>query len=364
MRTGTSTTPIPSLARWRRLLPLATLAAILVAFGLAAGRSLELARALDNLANLDGARVAAALACAVLLQALKAACWRSFAAALGYPLRWRSALAVYLAGQWFIFVRGAGLSRIAMAGRFGVPYPTAFAVGVAAAVAELGGLALTALVASLSHAAYLVVVLPLACAMAAALWVLGADGGAIGRVEAALPARYTTLRERSVHTRRGRRQTIVLQGAALVARYAAALRHGRRSLRGWSLAVGLASSAAHVVAGGGVLWFAAGALGVGDVAFSLAVLIHALSQLVSKPLPLPLGLGVVVSGTLLLAASGVDLALAALVLVLYRLIGLAANMLVGGAGLLALRILPLPAVAPRLNSAGDTSPGAAGHRQS
>src|SRR5207248_3265876 len=180
---------------------------------------------LDNLANVDGVRVAGALACAVLLQALKAVCWRSFAAALGYPLRWRTALAVYLAGQWFILVRGAGLSRVAMAGRFGVPYPTAFAVGVAAAVGELGGLTLTALVVSLWQVAYLVVTLPLACVIAAAIWLLGTEGGVVGRVEAMLPARYAALRERWAHSLRDRTRTAVLDGAAVVARYATAVQY-------------------------------------------------------------------------------------------------------------------------------------------
>ena len=105
------------LRRLRPFVPIFVLAAIGIAFYLAAGRFLDLARTLESLERLDRALALAGLACGILLYATKAVRWRWYAAATGHLLSWPLALSIYLAGQWFSLARSADLSRVVMAWR-------------------------------------------------------------------------------------------------------------------------------------------------------------------------------------------------------------------------------------------------------
>jgi len=309
---------LAALRRLRPFLPLLVLAAIAIAFYLAAGRFLDLARTLERLERLDLPLTAAGLAVAILLYALKAVRWRWYAVATGYPLRWPLALAIYLAGQWFALARGADLSRVVMAWRYGIPYPVAIAIGAAAGVADFCGLAWAGLAATPWHPEYVVAVLAITAAATVLVWGLGGEGPFGRLIEQELPARY-----------------------------AGAVQSGRLLLRGQPLAVGLAISVLDALAGAGVLLLAALALGLGDVGLPRAMLVYALSQTAGGLSMIPLGLGVVEgSGVLLLVAAGVDASLATAALVLFRLLTLGANMLVGGGGLLTLRLFKPPPGAP------------------
>jgi uncharacterized membrane protein YbhN (UPF0104 family) len=305
------------LRRLRPFVPLLVLAAVGIAFYLAAGRFLDLARTLESLERLDLPLAAAGLGCAILLYTLKAVRWRWYAVATGHPLRWPLALAIYLSGQWFSLARSADLSRVVIAWRYGIPYPVAIAIGAAAGVADFCGLAWAGLAASAWHSEYLVAVLAITAAATALVWGLGGNGPLGKLVEQELPGRY-----------------------------AAAVQSGRRLLRGQALGVGLAISVLDALAGAGVLLLAARALGLDDVGLPRAMLVYALSQTAGGLSMIPLGLGVVEgSGVLLLVAAGVDASLATAALVLFRLLTLGANMLVGGCGLLALRLFKPPASA-------------------
>jgi len=302
------------LGRLRGVLPVAILAAVAVAFYLAVGRFVDLARTLETLERLDPARAAGALGCGLLLYGIKAVRWRWYLATSGYALPWRSALAVYLAGQWFTLARSADLSRVVIATRFGLPYALTIAVSAAAGVADFWGLAWLGLASCIWFPQYAPLVLPAAGGAVALVWALGGEGP-LGRwVESELPEKY-----------------------------AAAVRCGRGLLRGRPLAVGLAISVLDALAGAGVMLLAAQAVGIGEVDVPHATLVYALSQLAAALSMIPLGLGVLEgSGMLLLAAGGVDASLAAAVLVLFRLATLGASMLLGGSALLALRVVRLP----------------------
>ena len=305
---------LPHLLRLRPLVPFAVLAAVLVALYLAAGRFLDLARTLETLEQLDRPLAAAALGCGLLLYGLKAIRWRWYMGVSGYPLTWRSALAVYLAGQWFTLARSADISRVVIAMRFAIPWAVALAVGAAAGVADFAGMAWTGLVGSLWHPEYVLPLGVLSAITAGLVWGVGGDGPLGRMVEAELPAKYGP-----------------------------AVQIGRRLLRGKPLAVGMAISVLDALAGAGVLLFSALAVGAGDVGLARAMLVYALSQVAGGLSMIPMGLGVVEgSGVLLLAAGGVDPSVAAAVLVLFRLATLGAAMLLGGGGLLALRLLRLP----------------------
>jgi uncharacterized membrane protein YbhN (UPF0104 family) len=305
------------LLRFRHLLPFVILAAVAVAFYLAAGRFLDLARTLESLEHLDPLRAAGAIACAVALYGLKAVRWRWYVGVVGYALPWRSALPVYLAGQWFSVARGADISRVLIAGRFGLPYAVAIAVGVAAAATDFCGLAWGALAATAWHPEYALLVLVPGAGAGALVWALGGEGPLGRMVEAEVPEQY-----------------------------AGAVQLGRRLLRGQPLVGGLAISVLDALAGAGVMLFAAQALGIADVGLSRALLVYGLSQIAAGLSMIPLGLGVLeASGVLLLVAAGVDASLAAAVLVVYRLATLGAGMLLGGGGLLVLQVFRLPVVA-------------------
>jgi uncharacterized membrane protein YbhN (UPF0104 family) len=310
---------LQQLIRYRGLVPVAVLIAVLVVLYLAAGQFLDLARTLERLEHLDPALASGALGCAVLLYGIKAVRWRWYVATTGYVLPWRTALAVYLAGQWFTVARSADLSRVVIALRFGIPYAVAIAIGAVAGVCDFAGLAWGGLLASLWLGEYVLAMLVVAGATTALIWGLGGNGPLGRMVEAELPTKY-----------------------------AGAVRAGRGLLRGRPLALGLAITAIDVLAGAGVMLLAAWALGLDDVGLARAMLVYALSQVAGGLSMVPLGLGVVEgSGVLLLVAAGVDASLAAAVLVLYRLATLSAQMTLGAAGLLALRFLPLPGAPPR-----------------
>ena len=302
------------LRRLRRFVPVLVLAAIAIAFYVAAGRFLDLARTIERLERLDAGLAALGLACAIVLYLLKAVRWRWYAVATGYPLAWPLALAIYLAGQWFALARGADISRVVMAWRYGIPYPVAIAIGAAAGVADFCGLTWAGLAATPWHPEYVLVILAVTAGATALVWALG-GGGPLGRmVEEELPARY-----------------------------AGAVQSGRSLLRGQPLAVGLAISVLDALAGAAVMLVAGLALGLGDMGLPRAMLVYALSQIAGGLSMIPLGLGVVEgSGVLLLVAAGVDANLATAVLVLYRLLTLGGNMLVGGVGLLVLRLFKPP----------------------
>jgi uncharacterized membrane protein YbhN (UPF0104 family) len=302
----------------RGVVPLAVLAAVALAFYLAAGRFLDLARTLESLERLDGLQAGGALGCAFLLYGLKALRWRWYVAAAGQSLAWRTALAVYLAGQWFTLARSADLSRVLIAWRIGVPYDLAIAVGVVAGVADFGAIAWTGFAACLWHPEYALLLGPAAVGAAVLVWALG-GAGPLGRlVEAELPRKF-----------------------------AGAVQSGRRLLRGSALGVGLGISVLDALAGAGVLLFAALAVGLDTVALPRALLVYALAQIAAGLSMVPLGLGVLEgSGVLLLVAGGFDASQAAAALVLYRLATLSASMLLGGGALLALRCGLCPA-APR-----------------
>ena len=190
----------------------------------------------------------------------------------------------------------------------------AIAIGAAAGVADFCGLAWAGLAATPWHPEYLLVVLAITAGATALVWALGGEGPLGRMVEGELPARY-----------------------------AGAVQSGRRLLRGRPLAVGLAISVVDALAGAGIMLFAALALGLDDVGLPRAMLVYALAQIAGGLSMIPLGLGVVEgSGVLLLVAAGVDASLATAVLVLYRLLSLGANMLVGGCGLLCLRLFKPP----------------------
>jgi uncharacterized membrane protein YbhN (UPF0104 family) len=307
------------LLRYRRLIPVAVLAAVLIVLYLAAGQFLDLARTLERLEQLDPGRASGALGCAVLLYGIKAIRWRWYVATTGYVLPWRTALAVYLAGQWFTVARSADLSRVVIAMRFGIPYALALAIGAVAGVSDFAGLAWGGLLASVWLGEYALAMLVVTVATTALIWGLGGDGPLGRMVESELPARY-----------------------------AGAVQAGRGLLRGRPLTIGLAITAVDVLAGAGVLLLAAWALGLDEVGLARAMLVYALSQVAGALSMVPMGLGVVEgSGVLLLVAAGVDASLAAAVLVLFRLATLGAAMGLGAGGLLALRFLPLPGAPPR-----------------
>jgi uncharacterized membrane protein YbhN (UPF0104 family) len=298
------------LRRVRPFVPVLVLAAIAVAFYLAAGRFLDLAQTIERLERLDAGLAAVGLVCAIVLYLLKAIRWRWYAAATGHVLTWPLALSIYLAGQWFALARSADISRVVMAWRYGIPYPVAIAIGAAAGVADFCGLTWAGLAATPWHPEYVLVILAVTAGATALVWALG-GGGPLGRmVEEELPERY-----------------------------AGAVQSGRRLLRGRPLAVGLAISVLDALAGAGVMLMAGLALGLGDLGLPRAMLVYALSQIAGGLSMIPLGLGVVEgSGVLLLVAAGVDASLATAVLVLYRLLTLSGNMLVGGVGLAVLRL--------------------------
>lgn len=308
-----------SLGRFRGLLPLVIVAAIGAAFYLSVGRFLDLTRTLESLEQLDPALAAVAVGCAVALYGLKAVRWRWYLNTSGYQLPWRTALAVYLAGQWFTLARSSDLSRVVIAMRFGLPYALIIAVGVAASVTDFWGLAWSGLAAALWYPEYALLVLPVAAATVALIWALGGDGP-LGRwVEAELPGKY-----------------------------AGAVQSGRALLRGRALAVGIGISVLDALAGAGVMLFGAHALGLTDVGLPRAALVYSLSQIAAGLSMIPAGLGVMeASGVLLLVASGADASLATAVLVLFRLATLGVSMLLGGTGLLALRVLRLSPAARR-----------------
>ncbi len=316
---------LQELLRFRRFLPIVVLAAVLGALYLAAGRFLDLSRTLETLERLDEPLAAAALGCGILLYGLKAVRWRWYMGVGDYPLSWRSALAIYLAGQWFSLARSADISRVVIAMRFAVPWDVAIAVGAVAGIADFTGMAWAGLIASAWHAEYVGALLVLGALTAILVWALGGDGPLGRAVEAELPPRY-----------------------------APAVQAGRRLLRGRPLIVGLGISLLDALAGAGVMLCAALAVGVDDVGLARALLVYVLSQVAGGLSMIPLGLGVVEgSGVLLLAAAGVDPSVAAAVLVLYRLATLGAAMLLGGSGLLALRVLHLPPA--RAPTAGETA---------
>jgi uncharacterized membrane protein YbhN (UPF0104 family) len=305
---------LQQLVRYRGLLPVAALVAVLVVLYLAAGQFLDLARTLERLERVDPALAGGALGCAVLLYGIKALRWRWYVATTGYVLPWRTALTVYLAGQWFTLARSADLSRVVIALRFGIPYALAIAIGAVAGVCDFAGLAWGGLLAALWLGDYVLAMLVVTAATTALIWGLGGSGP-LGRMVA----------------------------EELPAKYADAVQAGRELLRGRPLALGLAITAVDVLAGAGVMLLAAWALGLGEVGLWRALLVYALSQVAGALSMVPLGLGVVEgSGVLLLVAAGVDASLAAAVLVLYRLATLSAQMALGAGGLLALRFLALP----------------------
>jgi glycosyltransferase 2 family protein len=309
---------LQQLIRFRRYLPVAVLVVVLVVLYLAAGQFLDLARTLERLERLDPGLAGGVLGCAVLLYGIKAVRWRWYVATAGHVLPWRTALTVYLAGQWFTVARGADLSRVVIALRFGIPYALALAIGAVAGVADFAGLAWGGLLASLWLGEYVLAMLVVTLATTALIWGLG-GAGPLGRmVEGELPAKY-----------------------------AGAVQAGRRLLRGRPLTIGLAITAVDVLAGAGVMLLAAWALGLDEVGLARAMAVYALSQVAGGLSMVPMGLGVVEgSGVLLLVGAGVDASLAAAVLVLYRLATLSAQMALGAGGLLALRFLPLPGAPP------------------
>ncbi len=320
---------LQQLIRYRGLIPVAVLAAVLLVLYLAAGQFLDLARTLERLERLDPALASGAVGCAVLLYGIKAARWRWYVATAGYTLPWRTALAVYLAGQWFTLARSADLSRVVMAMRFGIPYAVAIAIGAVAGVADFAGLAWGGLLAALALGEYVPAMLAVTAVTTALIWGLG-GAGPLGRmVESELPARY-----------------------------AGAVQAGRGLLRGRPLAIGLAITALDVLAGAGVMLLATRALGLDGVGLALAMLVYALSQVAGALSMVPGGLGVVEgSGTLVLAAAGVDSSLAFGALVLFRLATLATQLALGASGLLALRLWPLPGAAPaRASVSADPTP--------
>ena len=280
---------------------------------------MDFARTLESLEQVHPGYVTGAAISAVLLYALKAVRWRWYVVTMGYRLPWRSALAVYLAGQWFSVARGADISRVLIAGRFGLPYGVAIAVSVAAATTDFCGLAWGGVVAAFWYRDYLVFVLPAAAVSVAIIWALGGRGPLGRALEKEVPEQYAP--------------AVVL---------------GRQLLRGQPLVGGLAISVLDALAGAGVMLFAALALGVGQVGLMLALLIYALAQIAGGLSMIPLGLGVIeASGVLLLVAVGVDPSVAAAVLVIYRLATLGAGMLLGGGGLLAIQTCRLPVAAAR-----------------
>jgi uncharacterized membrane protein YbhN (UPF0104 family) len=305
------------LLRLRRFVPVVALALVLSVLYFAAGQFLDLATTLERLERLDPALAGGAWVCAVLLYGIKAVRWRWYVATAGYVLPWRTALAVYLAGQWFTLARSADLSRVVMAMRFGIPYAVAIAISAVAGVADFCGLAWGGLAAGLWHGDYVLAMLVVSGVTLALVWGLGGEGPLGRMVETELPAKY-----------------------------AGAVQAGRRLLRGRPLVVGLAITAVDVLAGAGVMLLAAWALGLGEVGLARALLVYALSQVAGALSMVPGGLGVVEgSGTVVLMAGGVDGSLAFAVLVLYRLVTLTAQMLLGASGLFALRFLPLPGAA-------------------
>src|SRR4051812_40122362 len=196
--------------RYRGLLPVAMLAAVLVVLYLAAGQFLDLARTLERLERVDPMLAGGAIGCAVLLYGIKALRWRWYVATAGYVLPWRTALAVYLAGQWFTLARSADLSRVVIAMRYGIPYAVAIAIGAVAGVVDFCGLAWGGLVASLWHGEYVLAMLVVSAVTAALVWGLGGEGPLGRMVETELPEKY-----------------------------AGAVQAGRRLLRGQPLGVGL-----------------------------------------------------------------------------------------------------------------------------
>jgi uncharacterized membrane protein YbhN (UPF0104 family) len=310
---------LQQLLRYRGLIPVAVLVAVVVVLYLAAGQFLDLTRTLERLEDLDRARAAGALGCAVLLYGIKALRWRWYMATTGYVLPWRTALAVYLAGQWFTVARSADLSRVVIAMRFGIPYALAFAIGAVAGVSDFAGLAWGGLLAGLWLGEYTLAMLVVTVVTTALIWGLGGNGPLGRMVESELPAKY-----------------------------AGAVQAGRGLLRGRSLTIGLAITAVDVLAGAGVMLFAAWAVGADEIGLTRVLLVYALSQVAGALSMVPMGLGVVEgSGVLLLVAAGMDASLAAAVLVLFRLATLCAQMGLGAVGLLALRFVPLAGLPPQ-----------------
>jgi uncharacterized membrane protein YbhN (UPF0104 family) len=304
------------LPRLQRLVPFVVLVAVLVALVLAARQFLDLSRTLETLERLDPGWLTAALVSALVYYGAKAVRWRWYMVTSGYPLAWRSALTIYLAGQWFTLARGADVSRVLIAMRFGVPWAVAIAVSSAAGIADFCGMAWIGLAGSLWHLEYLLALGVLTAITVAFVWGFGGEGP-LGRMVA----------------------------DELPEKYAPAVQIGRRLLRGRPLVVGLAISLFDALAGAGVLLFSAYAVGVEDVGLPRAMLIYTLSQVAGGLSMIPMGLGVVEgSGVLLLVAGGVDPSVAAAVLVLFRLATLGAAMLVGCGGLATLRLCRLPAV--------------------
>jgi uncharacterized membrane protein YbhN (UPF0104 family) len=319
------------------LLSLAVLVAVAVALYVALAQLWDVTRTLERLQHLDAALVACAMSCAWLMYLLRAARWRWYAAAAGHPLPWRTGLAVYLAGQWFVLVRTAGPSRVVMAGHFGIPYGVSIAVALAAGLAEFWGLAALGLAASWWQPGYALATSSLLIATSLVLWALGGKGP-LAAAAAKLPLAGSSLARRwrgtavGLHSDRPGRWL-----HELARKYRQALDSGRWLLRGEALAVGLTLSLLSALAGAGVVWFAALSLGL-DMTFAHSVLVFTLMQVASKPSALPYGLGLLeASGLLLLTAGGLDASLAVAVLLVYRLATISTSMLVGAGGLLTLR---------------------------
>ncbi|HLI26898.1 MAG TPA: lysylphosphatidylglycerol synthase domain-containing protein [Chloroflexota bacterium] len=296
----------------RRYLPLLFVAAILAAFYFAVGRFLDGARTLESLEQLERGWVAAAAGCALAMFLFKVARWRWYLGCIGQPLPWGAALVLYWAGQWFAVARGADLSRIVLAVRYGMPLGLVVAVGAAASLTDFAGVVLVGAAAAVGRWEFLAPLAVVGAGTALLVWALGGRGPLGRLVERELPARY-----------------------------AEAVRRGRALLRGWPLAVGLAFGAADALAATAVLWCSAQALGLEGITLPVAALVFALAQIAGVLSMMPLGLGVLdASGIVLLITLGVDPNRAAATLVVYRLVTLGLNMLLGGLGLLALRWLP------------------------
>jgi uncharacterized membrane protein YbhN (UPF0104 family) len=225
---------------------------------------------------------------------------------------------MYMAGQWFAVARGADVSRILIVSRFGVPFALAIGVGAAASLTDFMGVVVVGLTASARHPDFVLPLLAAGGGAAALLWSLGGTGPLGRMVERELPSQYGE-----------------------------AVRRARQLLRDRPLVYGLAISVADALAAAGALWCGARSLGLDEVTPLVAMLVFSLAQIAGVLSMIPLGLGVVeASGILLLVALGADRDLAAATLVVYRLATLGANMLLGGLGLLALRLLHLQGAAP------------------
>ena len=302
------------LRRLHRYLSLLCLAAILVAFYFAVGRFLDGARTLESLEQLDAWWIVGATGCAIVMYLLKAVRWWWYLGCIGQPLPWNMATVIYLAGQWFAVARSADLSRIVLAVRYGVSLGMVVAVGAAASLTDFTGVVALGLVAGAHHPAFLAPLAVVGAVAALLVWGLGGNGPLGRLVERELPAHY-----------------------------AEPVRRGRGLLRGRPLGVGVAFGVADALGAAAIMWCGARALGVDTVGLPLAALVYSLAQVAGVLSMMPLGLGALdASGIFLLVAVGVDPNLATATLVVYRLVTLGMNMVLGAVGLAGLRRLPLP----------------------